>query len=66
MQLEMASDGCKYFTSELILEYFRAYQIYDTVLYFLRQNQSPTFPFFRYIYIYGEKEGERDIIYVYM
>lgn len=64
MQLEMASDGCKYFTSELILEYFRAYQIFDTVLYFLRQNQSPTFPFSRYID--REKEGEKDIIYVYM
>lgn len=51
MQLEMASDSCKYFTSELILEYIRANQIYNTVLYFLRQNQSPTFPFSKYISI---------------
>lgn len=51
MQLQMASDCCKYFMSEQISEYFRANTIYNTVLDFSRQNKRTTFPFSRYIYI---------------
>lgn len=64
MQLEMASDICKCFTSELILEYFRANQIYNTVLHFLRQNQSSAVPFSRDMY--RHRERERDVSYLYV